>query len=128
MQQLWVTYIFVDNSWLHPTMSDLQKHTCTAPPPMEIHSRENGVRKVGLPSLLVAHPCVVWIKTSYRSNSLVLGVEMMALSLAWAQQRVSHGWGWGVMGAGGSRCLPAAAPRPRECTAFRDGWTVRHDH
>lgn len=32
MQQLWVTYIFVDNSWLHPTMSDLQKHTCTAPP------------------------------------------------------------------------------------------------
>lgn len=43
---------------------------------------------------------------------------MMALSLAWAQQRVSHGWGWGVMGAGGSQCLPAAAPRPRECTAF----------
>ena len=42
----------------------------------------------------------------------------MALPLDQAQQRVSRGWGRGVMEAGGSRCLPAAAPLPREHTAF----------
>lgn len=112
-------YVFVFNSWLHPTVADLQQHTCTAPPPPhgDLQQREWG-EEGGLAFSPGAYPRVVWIKASYSSNSPSEGVQMLALSLHWAQQRVSHGWGWGVMGAGGSWCPPAPAPRPREGTAF----------
>ena len=32
MQQLWVIYILVYTSWLHPTTSALQQPPCTPPP------------------------------------------------------------------------------------------------
>lgn len=114
MQHLWVTYVLIYNSWLHPTTSALQQHTCT-PPPHGAPQQKGWDEAAGLtfPPSYVSM-CVLDQNILHIQFSCYEGVNNELR----AQQRVSCGWGRGMMEVGGSRCLPAAAPLPRKRRAF----------
>lgn len=69
MKQLWVRYIFFYNSWLHPTMADLQQPTCIASPPRGGPQQREWGEEGGLTFSPGACPRAVWVKASYRSAS-----------------------------------------------------------